>query len=184
MLHPAPASQVAPPAALPTPFPPVPRAPVPLDPAALVPGDGPGPLRLSHRRLRSVIRHVHDNIDGRITLRDLADAANLSPFHFARCFRRQTGMSPLRYVCAARVAHACRLLAGTGEGLAVVAVQAGFASQSHFTTAFARLVGTTPGRWRDAARRGGDALGQAERAAGTILRNAADTPARAAFSRA
>jgi len=44
------------------------------------------------------------------------------------------------------------MLAGTNMGLAEIALACGFAGQSHFTTAFKRHTGATPGAWRASVR--------------------------------
>jgi AraC family transcriptional regulator len=75
------------------------------------------------------------------------------PGHFARQFRRTTGLPPQQYVIARRVERAKALLqAGTDLSLAQVAARAGFSNQSHFSHPFKRLVGVTPGQFRTPAR--------------------------------
>ena len=51
-----------------------------------------------------------------------------------------------------RIERARDLPAGTEMALAEVALACGFAGQSHFTTAFRRYTGATPGAWRFAVR--------------------------------
>jgi AraC-like DNA-binding protein len=86
------------------------------------------------------------------TLEQLAAVARLSPYHFARQFRRATGLPPHQYVIARRVERAKGLLqAGTDLSLAQVAAHAGFSDQSHFCQHFRRIVGVTPGQFRKSA---------------------------------
>lgn len=104
---------------------------------------------LSPRRLRRVLDYVEANLAGEITLADLAGVACLSPYHFSRCFKRATGEGAHRHVMRRRVERAKALLRDPdGPPLAEVAVASGFADQSHFTAAFRRETGTTPGRFR------------------------------------
>jgi len=93
--------------------------------------------------------HVMAHLDEDFSLADLASSARLSPFHFARAFKRSTGLSPQRFVMERRIERAKELLTRTEQGLAQVALACGFASQSHFTTAFKRHMGISPGRWRE-----------------------------------
>jgi transcriptional regulator GlxA family with amidase domain len=58
------------------------------------------------------------------------------------------GVSPYRWFLNARVKHAQTLLLNGTLPLAEIAVRLGFADQSHFTKAFRRATGTTPGEWR------------------------------------
>jgi AraC family transcriptional regulator len=83
----------------------------------------------------------------------MAAVARLSPYHFARQFKRATGLPPHQYVIARRVERAKQLLhAGDDLSLAQVAARAGFSNQSHFSLHFKRLVGVTPRRFRTPAR--------------------------------
>ena len=99
-------------------------------------------------RLRRALAFVEEHLDQHCGLDEIAAAAGLNRYHFARAFRRETGMPPCRFVMARRVERAKALLVETNRPLAAVAVSCGFSSQSHMTVAFRRFVGTTPGRWR------------------------------------
>jgi AraC family transcriptional regulator len=94
--------------------------------------------------LRPVIEYIHDNLDQHLTLADLSQVAGMSPYHFARTFKRVTGVTPHRYVLAARVEQAKNLLLQGRLTLAEISSQVGFFDQSHFTRAFKQLVGVTP----------------------------------------
>ncbi|MEO0361283.1 MAG: AraC family transcriptional regulator [Pseudomonadota bacterium] len=107
---------------------------------------------LDGRRLDRVRAFVDDNLDRQISLEEIAAAAGLSVFHFARSFRAAADVSPLRYVMMRRVEAARRLLAETEEPLAEIAYLCGFSSQAHFSTAFKKHVGATPGAFRTASK--------------------------------
>lgn len=95
---------------------------------------------------------VDDHLDrDDLRLDDLADAAGLSPSHFSRVFKRETGTSPWRYVIEARVDRAKTLLQDPTRSLADVAFATGFYDQPHFTRTFKRIEGVTPGTFRDNA---------------------------------
>ncbi|WFR78946.1 AraC family transcriptional regulator [Janthinobacterium sp. NFX145] len=81
------------------------------------------------------------------SLRQLAQAAGLSPFQLIRAFRAATGLTPHAYQLNAHVNRArSRLQAGTA--LAQLAHELGFADQSHFQRVFKAHTGITPGRYR------------------------------------
>jgi AraC family transcriptional regulator len=104
---------------------------------------------LPRGRLRAVVEYIEEHIDVGPTLEQMAAAARLSPYHFARQFKRATGLPPHQYVIMRRVERAKQLLqAGTGVSLAEVAACAGFSDQSQFTHHFKQLVGVTPGQFR------------------------------------
>jgi len=83
-----------------------------------------------------------------IKLTDLARLAGISRSHFSRVFRTTTGMPPHRWHLNARIRRAQELLLDNGLPLTEIALQTGFADQSHLTRCFQRQVGTTPGAWR------------------------------------
>jgi AraC family transcriptional regulator len=104
-------------------------------------------------RLRTVVEYVEGHLDAGPSLEQMAAVARLSPYHFARQFKRATGLAPHQYVILRRVEQAKHLLqVGTDLSLAEVAAYAGFSDQSQFTHHFKRLVGVTPGQFRAPAR--------------------------------
>ena len=76
-------------------------------------------------------------------------AVNLSPFHFARVFRRATGMPPHTWLMQQRIARARGLLQSGCLPLEV-ATQLGFADQSHLSRQFKQVYGVGPGAYRTA----------------------------------
>jgi AraC-like DNA-binding protein len=83
------------------------------------------------------------------SLEALAAAVNLSPFHFARVFRRATGMPPHTWLMQQRIAQA-RALLQSGCLPLDVAMQLGFADQSHLSRQFKQVYGVGPGAYRSA----------------------------------
>ena len=112
--------------------------------------DRPHPDRLV-RQLEKSMSFIRANFHRAPTLLELAAAAELSPFHFHRCFARHFGKSPKRVVDELRIAEARRLLAGNLP-IPNIARKLGFAHQSHLIHRFKMLTGTTPGRWRKSLR--------------------------------
>jgi AraC family transcriptional regulator len=80
----------------------------------------------------------------------MAGLLGLSPYHFARMFRRAVGVPPHQYVLQRRVERAKGLLLAGRLGLSDVALAVGFSDQSHLTRVFRRAVGITPARFRRA----------------------------------
>jgi AraC family transcriptional regulator len=98
--------------------------------------------------LRRLQGFVEAHLDQPLSIGDLATCANLSPYHFARAFKRSTGESPHAYVLRRRIGKAKEALAA-GRSLAETASLCGFSSQSHFTERFRAQTGVTPGQfWR------------------------------------
>ena len=103
---------------------------------------------LSVRKLRRVTDYIAANYDHEIKLAELAQVAGLSSFHFAREFKRTTGITPHQYLIKYRVEQAKSLLAQDDLPLIEVGLRSGFTHQSHFTRLFRRITGTTPHSYR------------------------------------
>lgn len=114
-----------------------------------------GPRTVTVRGPPGWLEHVHQRLREEFaaapTLVELADEAGVHRTHLARAFRRHFGCTVGEFVRRRRVEFACRQLRDTDLSLSRVAYAAGFADQSHMTRTFGRLLGTTPGRYRDSA---------------------------------
>lgn len=77
----------------------------------------------------------------------LAKIANLSPFHLCHVFRQMAGTSLYDYVLHERLAQTLDAVLDRGD-LTAIALDAGFASHSHFTARFRRFFGCTPAALR------------------------------------
>jgi AraC family transcriptional regulator len=85
-----------------------------------------------------------------VSLERLADIAAMSPFHFARSFKKATGMPPHQFLASRRIERAKHLLKMTGLPIVEVAFRVGYENVSHFTQLFRRMTGGTPGQFRTA----------------------------------
>jgi AraC-like DNA-binding protein len=105
---------------------------------------------LIDRRIRRSVELMHSQLDQELSLRDLAAAAYLSPFHFARLFKKLTGVTPHSYLAAIRTNKAQLLLAETELSITEIGMRVGYLSASHFTKAFRAATGATPREFRKA----------------------------------
>jgi AraC family transcriptional regulator len=110
------------------------------------------PAGLSALQLKRVLDYFHEHLSSDVSLESVALLTGLSQSQFARAFRASMGVSPYRWFLRARVKQAKMLLLSGAHSLADIALRLGFADQSHFTKAFHRATGTTPGEWRRANR--------------------------------
>jgi AraC family transcriptional regulator len=102
--------------------------------------------RLDQRRLARVTEFIESTLQKPPSLREMAEVAAMSPFHFQRLFRTTTGLTPHAYVMARRMEDARRRLLGTpAVRLADVAVGLGFSDLSHFRRCFRRQFNAGPG---------------------------------------
>jgi AraC family transcriptional regulator len=95
---------------------------------------------------------LHDRYAERLLLTDVADAVGVHPVHLARVFRLHYGTPVGAYQRALRLTWAAGMLTDSNDGIAQIALQAGFFDQSHFTRVFKRQYGLTPLAYRLAAR--------------------------------
>jgi AraC family transcriptional regulator len=77
----------------------------------------------------------------------LAALAGVHPTHLLRTFRRHHGATISNYVRQRRIQRARTEVASAKRPLAVIALDAGFADQSHFTRVFRQAFGETPGQY-------------------------------------
>lgn len=101
-------------------------------------------------RLQRVRDYVESHLDADVRLDDLAEKAEMSPYHFSRQFKKTVGRSPSQYVIDRRIEKARHLLEEKSWLIGRVALEVGYESQSRFTKQFKRRVGRTPGAYRDA----------------------------------
>jgi AraC-like DNA-binding protein len=88
------------------------------------------------------------DLAGETSLKEIALACGLSVSHFARAFRRSTGLAPHAWLQRHRVELAKAMLRRRDSALADIALACGFANQSHFTRVFSAQAGLSPGVWR------------------------------------
>lgn len=100
------------------------------------------------RGVAHVVDFIEANIDQNLDLASLARVAAMSVFHFARRFKESVGVSPHTYIVTRRLARAKAMLQHSEDRLADIAAACGFSSQAHFTAAFHRSIGVTPGTFR------------------------------------
>ena len=116
---------------------------------------GINPRHLHFARLQAVLNHVHTNLAGVLTTARLAKRAGISLAHFARVFREATGVPPHRYVLAARLDLARKLLTQSNLPISRIAEESGFSSQSHLTASFRSAHSITPAQYRAHMRKTG-----------------------------
>jgi len=104
---------------------------------------------LSGYRLRRVGDFINENLEHDISLAEIAAVADLSQFHFAREFRKSTGVTPQQFVMQKRIERAKELLARRDLPIVEISLRSGFKNQSHFTTLFRKFTKLTPKTWRE-----------------------------------
>lgn len=99
--------------------------------------------------IKQAITYIEKHCSDKITLDDLANHVNLSPYHFSRLFKSQTNFAPHQYLLNYRVNNAKRLLFDSNLSINEIALKCGFNSVSHFTTTFKNQTNFSPKKYRD-----------------------------------
>ncbi len=107
-------------------------------------GTGQMQSGLPKRRLNRVVDYVREHLSHDLSLTELARVADMSPSHFKVLFKQSLGVPVHQYVIRSRVEYAIELLIADRLPLKDIALQAGFADQSHMARCVRRLTGMAP----------------------------------------
>jgi transcriptional regulator GlxA family with amidase domain len=102
-----------------------------------------------HEPLRDLQAWIIEHPREDLSAGALARRARMSPRNFARVFARDVGQTPGRFVTAARVENARRLLEETSQSLESICEAAGFGTTEAMRRAFLGRVGVAPGQYRE-----------------------------------
>lgn len=107
------------------------------------------PLALTNQvRIRQMLTRIHRDFGEKLTLADIASAANVSENTCRTCFRAVLRQTPMEYLTAYRLHQAARLLRSTELTVEEIAAQCGFGDSSYFGRLFRRHMGVTPMEYR------------------------------------
>jgi AraC family transcriptional regulator len=107
---------------------------------------------LSDRQLAQCIEYADSRIAAHLDLDTWAAVLDMPTGEFVRRFQRTTHSAPYAWFLDWRIDRAKQLMTDPQRTLVAIALEVGFSSQSHFTEAFRRRVGMSPGRWRKTLR--------------------------------
>ena len=110
-------------------------------PEKFIKSDGP-------YKIQKVINYIHDNLNAKLSIADLADIVEMSPFYFARTFKMHLQMSPAQYITKCKIEKSKALLTETELTILQVALEIGFDNQSYFSQVFKKNTGKTPEYFR------------------------------------
>lgn len=99
-----------------------------------------------------IISYLHNHIDERILLSDIADFCHYSPSFITRLFKARSGMTINEYLQDIRMKKARDLLLKTDMQISEISEACGFSDTNYFIACFSRQYGTPPKRFRKQAR--------------------------------
>lgn len=95
-------------------------------------------------KLQQALGYINAHLEQDIQLADLAELLGMSRYYFVRLFKQSMGVTPYQYVLQQRVERAKVLLRHRERAISDIALECGFANQSHFTKHFRQFTGRTP----------------------------------------
>jgi AraC family transcriptional regulator len=107
---------------------------------------------LSTKKLQQAIDYIQAHLSEKISLESIAIELNLSVHYFCELFTQSTGIPPYKYVLQQRVNRAQQLLRNSQKSLSEIALDCGFADQSHLSRHFTKLTRISPKKYRDRLR--------------------------------
>ncbi len=109
------------------------------------------PIKNEHAlqiRMQNMLGFINENYSRRITLRDIAQAANISKSEASRCFQSYLGTSPVNYLLEHRLQKAMQLLRSSEMTVNAIAIECCFGSSAYFCKIFRARTGLTPMQYR------------------------------------
>ncbi|GAA6138177.1 AraC family transcriptional regulator [Arenicella sp. 4NH20-0111] len=104
-----------------------------------------------YARLVVAIEYAESNLSLAVKIKDIAKAANMSPFQFDRCIQRVFGLTAGQWVLKLRIGSAERQLVTTEVAIVDIALNVGYSDQSTFTRQFHKTTGMSPSSYRNQA---------------------------------
>lgn len=105
----------------------------------------------SLRQLQPAIDYMHEHLQENLSLDSMAQMLGISRYYFIRIFKQTFGITPYQYLLQHRIERAQCLLKQSKLSLSDIAIECGFANQSHLTNHFKRQLGITPKTFRQKA---------------------------------
>lgn len=95
-------------------------------------------------QLKNAMLYIDSNLENRLTLKDIADAACMTQTYFSALFKKFNGISPWEYITIKRVEMTINLLKTSDMSKLEIAERCGFSSSSNFYKAFYKITGKHP----------------------------------------
>lgn len=103
---------------------------------------------LHEKTIASAIQYLENNYKEPISLTELSNHVNLSPYYFLKVFKNHMNCTPHQYLINTRINHAKHLLHHTNLSVNEIAFSCGFNSTSHFVTTFKKHSDHSPAKFR------------------------------------
>lgn len=109
----------------------------------------PGKLKKNHlQTIEKAKYYISNNYMNNVSLSDIADYVNVSPFHFSRIFKVFTRLSPHKFLLNTRLKNSELLVRNTDMPIFDIAIDSGFNNLEHFSAAFKQNYQLSPIHYR------------------------------------
>jgi AraC family transcriptional regulator len=98
--------------------------------------------------IEAAIAYIGQHYPEELSLEKIAEQVDLSSFHFARVFKKNTNITPHEYLLNIRIQNAKKMLYDSAQSVEEIAKLCGFNSTSHFIRVFKKYTNITPKQFR------------------------------------
>ncbi len=105
------------------------------------------------RQIKKALRYIHEHFREPVRLDDISLQANMSKYHFSRCFRDLTGFPPNEYLIRLRLDQAKNMLENTSLSIHTIGEMSGFRDEAYFSRLFRQRTGISALKYRQEKRR-------------------------------
>ena len=102
----------------------------------------------ANRCLKSAVSFMNSHYEKKLTLEDIAKAANVNKFYLCKLFKSLSGATLFEYINFVRIAHAEKALCDESASITEIAFNAGFSSVQYFNKVFKRYCACSPAKYR------------------------------------
>ena len=106
------------------------------------------PALLPSRKVEDAIQFIESQFDKNITVKEAAEYTYVSPSHFQRLFKQDTGYTFIQFLQHTRIKKCCELLESTDQSVQNIAYCVGYHDMKYFHSLFRRKTGVTPQQYR------------------------------------
>lgn len=102
--------------------------------------------------INAALNYLEKNYYKKVTLEEVADYINISPFYLSKLFKKFTGVNFIDYLTDLKIEKAKELLEHTDMPVINIAIELSFNEPNYFTRVFRKMVGVTPSKYREEKR--------------------------------
>ena len=99
--------------------------------------------------VQNISTYINAHFTENLSMEDLSQRFQVSPYYLAKIFKAETGMTPSKYIAHRKIGEAQDLLAKSDIPINEIGARMGFYDNAYFTRTFRKYVGTTPSEFRE-----------------------------------